>query len=136
MTCMAVVVAIILVAASSRASAQAFFNNPPCAFVTVSNLNPFCNAQINLITVPAFVWPGFFLAPGAAVNLPVPIGGVQVLGLITPAGVPVRLNPPPAPFAGCGPTGWWAAGVPLDPLNPGCLFNVCADPATCSITVF
>ncbi len=131
--------AALIVAASFTASralfAQAIFLNPPCATVTVTNNSP-CTVLLNFVTVPAGIWPPFTMPPGTARFLPVPGPGVRVAGLVTPAGPAIALNPPPSPFAICGPGSWWLAGVPLDPTNPACLANICVDPATCSITVF
>lgn len=129
----ALVAAVMMIVAAQTSFAQAVFTNPPCAGVAIVNNHPTCTASLNFVTIPAGVWPPFTLAAGLGHFLPVPAGGVTVRGLILPGGGAVVLTPPPAP-APCSPTAWWALNVPLGPLP--CLFNVCVDPATCSITLW
>lgn len=130
----ALIVVVTAILAARTSFAQPVFTNPPCAGVAVVNNHPSCTASLNFVTIPAGVWPPFTLAAGLGQFLPVPVGGVTVRGLILPGGGAVVLNPPPAP-APCSATAWWATNVPLGPL-PTCLFTVCVDPASCSITLW
>lgn len=130
----AVIIALAATVVAKNLRAQAIFTNPPCAAIAVVNNHPTCAATINLVTVPAGVWPSFNLPAGAGLFLPMPAGGtVKVIGIIPPGSPAVAFSPPPPTFAGCNATSWWAVNLQL---SSGCRFKVCVDPATCSIKVF
>lgn len=118
---------------ATTASAQNF-NNPPCATVTVNNLSP-CAVNVNIVTIPAGIWPPFLLPVGGVANLPVPLNGfVTVTGVIDINGVFFPTTPPPPPAGSpCGPTDWW---TPIIPMGPGCNVTYCLDPLTCTINIW
>lgn len=131
--CALVLVALI---AAATLHAQPVFNNPPCTGVKVINNNATCTAQFRFTTIPAGAWPvSFNVPPGGSVGLPIPATGITVTGFTDAFGVFQTFNAPPPTFTGCGPTGWWRTGVYLWPAL-ACSFRICADPATCSITVW
>lgn len=130
----AFIVAVVAIVAAQRSFAQAVFTNPPCAAVSIVNNHPTCTATVNFATNPAGIWPPFTLAPGTARFLPVPAGGVKVLGMFPTGGGAIVFRAPPGPTPPCSTTAWWATNVQLNP-PPACLFTICVDPVACTITL-
>lgn len=132
----ALIVLVAMIVTAQTSFAQPVFTNPPCPGVKVRNNNLTCTAQVRLVTVPPGVWPALItLAPGTGFGLPMPVASVTVTGMTDVFGTFFPFNAPPPPITGCGPGAWWISGIFLAPAL-GCSFNVCADPSTCSITLY
>lgn len=131
---MAVIVIMMSIISADTLSAQVTFTNPPCVRVTVINNHPNCTAQLRFITAPAAWPPSVIIPPFGTVSLPVPAGGITVNGIVSAGAFFYPFNPPPPPAGvGCGPTNWWITHVTLAPML--CCFDICADPAACTITL-
>lgn len=125
-----------LVTAADTGFAQVVFRNPPCPAITINN-NTLCTAQLNFVPVPPG-WPNPVLVPatGSIVLPGPPVGGMFTInGIRSMGGIFYPFLAPPFPvIVNCGAGDWWISNVTLGP-PPGCCFDICANPATCTINL-
>ncbi len=129
----AAVIAIIAPLAGTTTWAQPVFLNPPCTTVDLINNSPCYAARVEFVESVG-LWVPASVLPTSSTPLPmIPGVPLTVSGVISLNGNFYPFNPPnPTLGVNCGTGMWWIEGVTLGP-PPGCCYDICADPATCTI---
>lgn len=125
--------ALVVTLVHTRANAQVTFTGACAPSVAINNTTN-CSARLRFQPAIGPTLPVILVPPGGTAALPIPAGGLTLVGVWSLGGIQYGITAPPPGGCTCLPTDFYTCCVTLNPAA-GCCFDVCYDPATCTITL-